>query len=191
SASRSISLPTLSIANHIFTVRARDLAGNVDPTPAQRSFVVTSGDADGDGVPDAADNCPFTPNPDQADLDGDGVGDVCDPSTAVSTAVTLTGARTFVGLTVKSGGVLTASSITTTRSLTSQSGGRVTHAVRDTAGLVLDVTDTLDVQAGGLIDVSSHGLRGGGTQNGDVGGSAFGTSGEAIDRGTGAIVTGA
>ncbi len=35
-------------------------------------------DTDGDGVPDGADNCPRTPNGDQADADGDGVGDACD-----------------------------------------------------------------------------------------------------------------
>jgi hypothetical protein len=36
------------------------------------------GERDGDGVADAFDNCPLTPNPNQADLDGDGLGDVCD-----------------------------------------------------------------------------------------------------------------
>lgn len=37
----------------------------------------TDPDTDDDGVPDSSDNCPYTPNPDQADSDGDGVGDVC------------------------------------------------------------------------------------------------------------------
>ncbi|MBU1695199.1 MAG: thrombospondin type 3 repeat-containing protein, partial [Verrucomicrobia bacterium] len=36
-------------------------------------------DQDGDGIVDEDDNCPDTPNPDQADLDGDGLGDACDP----------------------------------------------------------------------------------------------------------------
>ncbi len=35
-------------------------------------------DTDGDGVPDAIDNCPLTPNPAQTDTDGDGIGDLCD-----------------------------------------------------------------------------------------------------------------
>jgi Domain of unknown function DUF11/Thrombospondin type 3 repeat len=35
-------------------------------------------DADGDGIPDAVDNCPLIYNPSQSDVDQDGRGDVCD-----------------------------------------------------------------------------------------------------------------
>jgi hypothetical protein len=35
-------------------------------------------DGDGDGIPDADDNCPGVSNADQADFDYDSVGDVCD-----------------------------------------------------------------------------------------------------------------
>ena len=35
-------------------------------------------ESDGDGIADALDNCPLTPNPDQADRNNNGVGDVCD-----------------------------------------------------------------------------------------------------------------
>jgi hypothetical protein len=35
-------------------------------------------DSDGDGVPDATDNCPNASNPGQGDLDDDGIGDACD-----------------------------------------------------------------------------------------------------------------
>ena len=34
---------------------------------------------DGDGIPDANDNCPNVYNPDQRDLYGNGIGDACDP----------------------------------------------------------------------------------------------------------------
>jgi len=36
-------------------------------------------DADGDGFPNACDNCPLIANPTQADADADGFGDPCDP----------------------------------------------------------------------------------------------------------------
>jgi len=36
-------------------------------------------DDDGDGIVNAADNCPGASNPDQTDADGDGVGDACAP----------------------------------------------------------------------------------------------------------------
>ena len=48
------------------------------------------GDSDGDGICDADDNCPNTPNPDQADVDNDGIGNVCDPEDA---AINLTQIR--------------------------------------------------------------------------------------------------
>jgi len=41
-------------------------------------------DDDGDGIPDAADNCPQTINLGQRDTDRDGVGDVCDPEPRVA-----------------------------------------------------------------------------------------------------------
>jgi WD40 repeat protein len=41
-------------------------------------------DFDGDGVLNANDNCPFTPNADQTDTDGDNVGDLCDNCPTVS-----------------------------------------------------------------------------------------------------------
>jgi len=37
-------------------------------------------DVDEDGVPDAVDNCPDDPNPDQGDADLDNLGDECDPT---------------------------------------------------------------------------------------------------------------
>jgi formylglycine-generating enzyme required for sulfatase activity len=42
-------------------------------------------DADGDGVPDASDNCPLVANPTQSDCDSNGVGDACQSSQTIST----------------------------------------------------------------------------------------------------------
>jgi 5-hydroxyisourate hydrolase-like protein (transthyretin family) len=40
--------------------------------------IITTGDDDGDTVPNPYDNCPLVPNADQTDTDGDGAGDACD-----------------------------------------------------------------------------------------------------------------
>jgi hypothetical protein len=50
-------------------------SGNVSYAPWLSN---AGGDSDGDCVADAVDNCPNTPNTDQADTDGDGIGDACD-----------------------------------------------------------------------------------------------------------------
>ncbi|HRY94286.1 MAG TPA: thrombospondin type 3 repeat-containing protein [Myxococcota bacterium] len=54
-----------------------ELACGAPIATAQTTFLVDV-DTDGDGVPDAADNCPLDPNADQLDSDGDGEGDACD-----------------------------------------------------------------------------------------------------------------
>jgi thrombospondin type 3 repeat protein/Big-like domain-containing protein len=43
-----------------------------------RSLADANADTDGDGVPDASDNCPSISNGGQGDSDGDGIGDACD-----------------------------------------------------------------------------------------------------------------
>ncbi|MCX6903292.1 MAG: immunoglobulin domain-containing protein [Verrucomicrobia bacterium] len=63
--------------------------------------------------------------------------------------------------------------------------GTVTHPTADTNGLNLDITDLLDIRAGGSLDVSGRGFRGGysdGNPSGNaetnsVGGSATGNAG--------------
>ena len=54
----------------------RDTPASVPDAPPDAG---TPGDRDGDGVPNASDNCPEVANPDQGNEDGDALGDVCDP----------------------------------------------------------------------------------------------------------------
>jgi subtilisin family serine protease len=71
------------------------ILGNVRPVAALAGLMVTGGvlnandvldgnecapppDADGDGVPDAGDNCTLVANPTQLDADGDDYGNICD-----------------------------------------------------------------------------------------------------------------
>jgi hypothetical protein len=50
--------------------------------------LVVPPDADGDGVPDALDNCTLVSNPDQLDADADGYGNICDADLNNSGSVT-------------------------------------------------------------------------------------------------------
>jgi hypothetical protein len=79
-------LDAIAAVHSVDTAGAADTDGDGIPDAADDCPNVADPeqrDTDGDGVGDACDDCPSTPDPTQADRDGDGVGDACDdcPST--------------------------------------------------------------------------------------------------------------
>ena len=68
----------------VIKVAAYDSSNHLGPFSADSALYQFSLDTDGDGIPDAQDNCPYTYNPDQKDTGGigsgsppDGIGDAC------------------------------------------------------------------------------------------------------------------
>lgn len=67
------------VANHV-KLAVADAGDTIyDSMILMSSLSFARADTDGDGIPDADDNCPFVPNPGQEDSDGDGIGDACEP----------------------------------------------------------------------------------------------------------------
>ncbi|WP_433928548.1 DNRLRE domain-containing protein [Sorangium cellulosum] len=59
--------------------RAVAVSGSSVLVGSPATAIEVAQDGDGDGVVDAADNCPAAANPSQVDGDADGLGDACDP----------------------------------------------------------------------------------------------------------------
>lgn len=74
-----LKLTGLTNDDHVFEVRARDAAGNVDATPVRRAWRVNSLDGDADGVNRPADCDDANPaiRPGATDVPGDGIDQDC------------------------------------------------------------------------------------------------------------------
>jgi carbonic anhydrase/acetyltransferase-like protein (isoleucine patch superfamily) len=81
---------------YYYAVVAIDVAGNASPA-VTGSFTIPGADGDGDGVPDATDNCPSVANPGQEDLNHDGRGDACVSTSAHIDPTAQLGAGVIVG----------------------------------------------------------------------------------------------
>lgn len=80
--SRDLSIPAVAVSGTI-DLPLYGLGADGKPQAALAATALSGNepgapDADGDGIPDAADNCPAAANASQRDADGDGAGDACD-----------------------------------------------------------------------------------------------------------------
>ncbi|WP_417909406.1 choice-of-anchor Q domain-containing protein [Candidatus Electronema sp. PJ] len=73
--------PAIDLDTACSTNLTTDQRGHVRPEGTgcdAGAFEFAPDDTDSDGIANATDNCPTTPNADQKDKDGDGIGDACD-----------------------------------------------------------------------------------------------------------------
>jgi Ca2+-binding RTX toxin-like protein len=84
-----------------FKITRQGTGDDTEDTRVVFSVTMSQADTDADGVPDATDNCPGTPNSSQEDLDQNGVGNACDApilcSGRVATIVGTTGNDVLAG----------------------------------------------------------------------------------------------
>jgi hypothetical protein len=76
-------IPTLAVGNTINNNASIYFDFNA-PIITNTDTVLIDADADNDSILDSVDNCPTSPNTNQADSDGDGTGDVCDDNMDVN-----------------------------------------------------------------------------------------------------------
>ncbi len=72
-------MDTIGTTPGVYVNTSGDLtSSNGNSGSASATLTIVLQDADNDGIADHIDNCPTTPNPNQADLDRDGLGNLCD-----------------------------------------------------------------------------------------------------------------
>jgi acetyltransferase-like isoleucine patch superfamily enzyme len=127
-------------------------------------------DQDGDGVPDASDNCLTVPNPDQLDANHDGFGDACvSPTATIGKNVTLgTGVVIGDGVIIRKGGsagsnTVIGNNVTIGRGASIGSG----DVIGDGTAIRLNATVGDNVHTGVNVIIGQDTIVGDGTSIGD------------------------